>query len=1141
MPLHLHVADRTDRLAFELGALLAEPGDDPFATELVVVPAKGVERWLIQRLSHRLGAGPRGTDGVCAGVDFRSPRSLVATLTGTERSDPWDPERLVWPVLAAVDASLAEPWCRALAHHLGEGREGQERDLRRGRRWSVARRLAGLLAAYAVQRPALLAGWSEGADDDGSGTALPEDLRWQAPLWRAVASRVDAPAPHLRHARTLDAITAGSPLALPGRLSLFGHTRLPVTEVELLRAVGEVRGVHLWLPTPSPVLWEQLGPHVATGTVPRLQDQSAARVSHALLSSLGRDTRELRRALSGVGAVQTTVLPPGPAPATLLGWLQDDVRHDREPSPTDRAARVVTPDDRSVQVHAAHGTARQVEVLRDVLVGLLDDDPTLEPRDIVVMCPDIDTYAPLFHAAFGLAGVLEPGDGAHPAHRLRLRLADRGTALTNPFLALAADVLDLAAGRAPLRAVLALAGSQPVRHRWGLSDDDLDTVAAWAADSGVRWGLTGPLRSDYGLAAVADNTWRFGTDRLLVGVAVAESGSLLADVLPFDDVSSAQVELVGRAAELVDRIQSAVEQLRSVTGLGAWLGVLREAVLGLGSAAPQDAWQVTQLERELSAVLDAGLAGPEGEPGDGPQLALNDVRALLEDRTGARPTRASFRTGSLTVCTMVPMRSVPHRVVALVGLDDGLFPRSSGTDGDDVLARSPLTGERDARSEDRQLLLDAVLAATETLVVTYTGANEVSGQERPPAVPLGELLDALDTTASTADRTPVQRRVVVYHPLQPYDARTVTPGGLIGSGPFTFDRAALTGAEASAALVAEKASSPPDGRRRRRGLLEFPLPPLARQDIALADLHDVLAHPAKAFLRQRLDVAVPREEDEPSDAIPLELDNLEKWAVGDRLLRRLLAGEDAQAVFDAELRRGQLPPGDLSEALFEEVAGRSVALEQKTADIRRTPSRSLDVDLTLPGGRRLTGVVGGARGDRLVRVHYSSLGAKHRLASWLDLLAVAVAEPGVSWTVATVGWRGGRERRPQASELRAPEDAVDLLAELVDLRDRAMCEPLPLAVRTSAVWAEAAVRRRPADFAARREWETAPDGPVPGEQDDAAHVFLLGSGLPFAAYKNLGVSTAGRDERWNDEPSRLGRLAVRLWEPLLRHERTWLL
>ncbi len=131
---------------------------------------------------------------------------------------------------------------------------------------------------------------------------------------------------------------------------------------------------------------------------------------------------------------------------------------------------------------------------------------------------------------------------------------------------------------------------------------------------------------------------------------------------------------------------------------------------------------------------------------DATLMRLPDIRALLDRHLAGRPTRANFRTGTLTVCTMVPMRSVPHRVVCLVGLDDGVFPRLGVVDGDDVLARDPMTGERDIRSEDRQLLLDAIGAATEKLVITYTGANEYSGQERPPAVPLAELLDTLDLT-----------------------------------------------------------------------------------------------------------------------------------------------------------------------------------------------------------------------------------------------------------------------------------------------------------------------------------------------------------------------------------------------------------
>ncbi len=294
MPLRIHRAPRTDQLADALGELLSSPLDDPFAEEVVVVPAKGVERWLTQRLSHRLGAGARGGDGVCAGVRFLNPRSLVSMLIDRDRDDAWDPDRLVWPLLETIDAHLDEPWCATLATHLGHGLEGDDGELRRNRRYSVARRLAGLYASYAVQRPTLVTDWREGRDTDGAGGALEEDLVWQAELWRRLLDRVGEPPPDVRHAETLARLRAGGEgLDLPSRLSLFGHTRLPVSEVELLDALGESREVHVWLPQPSPRLWDDLSG--IGGPVPRVDDTSAELVGHPLLASLGRDTRELRR------------------------------------------------------------------------------------------------------------------------------------------------------------------------------------------------------------------------------------------------------------------------------------------------------------------------------------------------------------------------------------------------------------------------------------------------------------------------------------------------------------------------------------------------------------------------------------------------------------------------------------------------------------------------------------------------------------------------------------------------------------------------------------------------------------------------------------------------------------------------------
>ena len=315
MTLQIHRAPRTDQLADALGELLSSPLDDPFAEEVVVVPAKGVERWLTQRLSHRLGTGARGGDGVCAGVRFLSPRSLVSMLLGRERDDAWDPDRLVWPLLEVIDASLDEPWCATVAAHLGHGLEGDEALLRRNRRYSVARRLAGLYSSYAVQRPVLVTDWREGRDTDGAGGALDDDLLWQAELWRRLVARVNEPAPDVRHPETVARLkTGGVGLELPSRLSLFGHTRLPVTEVELLQALGESRDVHVWLPQPSPHLWDDLSG--LGGVVARAEDDSASRVHHPLLASLGRDSRELRRTLAPLvevrGAPATGLETPAP-------------------------------------------------------------------------------------------------------------------------------------------------------------------------------------------------------------------------------------------------------------------------------------------------------------------------------------------------------------------------------------------------------------------------------------------------------------------------------------------------------------------------------------------------------------------------------------------------------------------------------------------------------------------------------------------------------------------------------------------------------------------------------------------------------------------------------------------------------------
>ncbi len=788
-----------------------------------------------------------------------------------------------------------------------------------------------------------------------------------------------------------------------------------------------------------------------------------------------------------------------------------------------------------MQVHACHGATRQVDVLREVLVGLLEDDPTLEPRDILVMCPDIEAYAPLLQAGFGLADL--PGAEGHPGHRLRLRLADRALSSTNPLLAVAAGLAELAGGRVTATEVLDLASAEPVRRRFGFTDDDLAQLAMWVDHAAIRWGLDASHRAAYGLG-LAENTWEAGLSRILLGVTMAGDEHRYVDgALPVDDVSSGDIDLVGRFSEYVDRLRRFVDAAESAATIGQWMCALASGVEQLTAVATRDAWQHAQFDRELARIDDSagvstsstsvgdrvstGSTNRESGGGDTP-LLLADVRHLLAHRLGGRPTRANFRTGTLTVCTMVPMRSVPHRVVCLLGLDDGAFPRIGSVDGDDVLARNPVTGERDVRSEDRQLFLDAILAATETLVITYTGANEHTGAERPPAVPLGELLDALDTTATNRSGS-VREHVLTQHPLQPFDVRNLVAGELVGARPFSFDRAALAGAEAA--------------RRPRAAvttLVTEPLPEQPVQDVALADLQAFFAHPVRAFLRSRLDVTAPLEAEETHDAMPITLDGLERWTIGDRMLADLLNGTDPANTVQAERLRGELPPGRLGAQTLQEVVDNLKGLVAQTAPLRQGTPRALDVDIDLGGGRRLTGTVTSVFGNRLVTVSYSSLAAKHRLRSWVDLLALSAGRPDESWTAHALG--RGKAATAHASAGPLDHRAEQWLRDLVDIYDRGMREPLPLPVKTACAYAEETQQRGRGGrsdplWKARRAWETDPYSPtgIPGEDADPAHVQAFGEHAPLECL----LTEPRPDEQWNTERHRLGQYAVRLWQPLL--------
>jgi exodeoxyribonuclease V gamma subunit len=1119
MTLYLHRAERTDRLVTALGDLLSNPLPDPFATEIISVPTPGVERWLSQSLAQRLGAGPGRSDGVCAGVDFPSPRRLVArALTGTadqEDTDPWQPHRAVWPLLRVIDRCRGEPWAALLWHYLGAGGGSAELDpLRAGRRWSTARHVAGLFARYAATRPSMIDNWSQGRDVDASGAALPADRAWQAEIWRRLRNELGVPSP----AERVQVGVARLRLApgssdLPERLSVFGATRLDPAHLLLLAALADHRDVHLWLPHPSPALWASLkaateGDGLSSSpAVRRADDSTEALAHHRLLAYLGRDVRELQLALSTISpdaADQHHEASESAQPVSLLRRLQSDIAANLVPSAED-VRPLIAGDDQSVQFHACHGPDRQVEVLREVLVGLLADDVTLEPRDIVVMCPDIENFAPLIAASFGLD--TPEAQAEHPGHRLRVRLADRSLRQLNPLLALVSRLVALAQSRVEASALLDLCAATPVARKFRFSQDDLERLHDLVPRAGVRWGLDADHRRRFQMAEFRQNTWAAGMERLLLGVTMDETDQhFIGTTLPLDDVDAGDVDLVGRLAELVARVSLLIEGCNATQPLSTWVELFKQAIELLAAIPPTESWQLSHAYHELSE-----LALATDQPGD-VSLNLAEVSALISDAFRGRPSRANFRTGTLTVCTMLPMRSVPHRVVCLLGVDDGVFPRKPPPDGDNIMNAEEWIGDHDVRSEDRQLLLDAVMAARERLVVIFSGCDPRSGAEIPVAVPIGELLDALDATARTQDGCTIRSKIITRHPLQPFDASNFTPGELGSRTSFSFDRAGLRAVRAAS-------------RERRASLPIFGPDPLPNRDfnglLTLSDLVRFYNHPIRTLIYERAGLWISKPDETPDEQIPVSVNGLDAWAIGERLLRLRLSGHAPELLIAAEWRRGYLPPRALGQKAIENISQQVEELVQTAQPFLTDQPAPYEVLADL-GNVRLTGTVSGVIGDSVVHVSYSKLAAKHRLQAWLELLALTVTDPSRPWQAVTVG-------RGAWSQLAAVDAtwAGKVLSDLIDLRATGLREPIPFSPKVSAEYAAFRFRdRQPAHY--RRQLDR-----LWTQDRDVAYQRFFGASFDTV----LAQPSVPHEERGNlAEPSRFGTLARRVFQPLLSVE-----
>jgi len=1110
--MYVHRSNRAEALVDVLTRIVARPAEGPWSPECIVVQGRGMERWLSMQLADRLG--------VWANPSFPFPRHLIlralrAVLNIDEAAGAcFEPDVLLWSVADLLVTHLERREFEPIRNYLAGNQGGL-------RRIQLAERIAHTFDQYVVYRPHMVLDWESG-----------RDTHWQAVLWRALVERHGSSHVAALARRFLQALARPN-VALhdfPVRVSLFGISTLPPLYLKMLAALSEHVELHLFLLSPSSEYWaeirsrrEILRAHLRqNATVAELDEALRLEEANPLLASLGRLGRDFQQVIESTADYRELdrdlYLDPGTG--TMLAALQADVLslRCRGFGSTDTPALPLDPGDDSITIHSCHSPMREVEVLHDQLLALFEADPTLEPRNIVVMSPSIDAYAPFIDAVFG---------GGEHAARIPYRIADRAVRATDDvvdaFLALIAALR----GRMAASEVLDLLGLEPIRERFGFVAEDLDLVRGWIRDSGIRWGIDAEHRRAADQPALSSNTWRFGLDRLLLGYAMPGEGRrLYQGVLPYDDVEGTTAEVLGRLVELCETLFAFQRVLQAPRDLDMWRDDLGRLLQAMVASTNQTAHQHRQIHAALAELAENARAGGFNEAVDLDTLQMQLAAALEQSAPGR-----GFLTGGVTFCALVPMRSIPFRVLCLLGMNDADFPRARRPPGFDLTAQKPMPGDRSSRDDDRYLFLEALLSARERLVITYVGQSIRDNSEIPPSVVVSELLDVVEESFRLSPvargAATIRRHLVLRHPLQPFSPRYFGADG----DPRLFSYA-RNNCEGARALVGERGQAPT--------FLATPLPPdtSAKREVSLAALTGFFENPTRAFLQNRLALYLGADLETIDDREPLELDNLEEWKLGTALLERTLRGENLDEALPSIAASGALPPGTLGQCTFEDLCPEVTILAAAAgALIRGDELEPLTVDEKLEG-TRISGVLRHLWPAGQVQYQYSKLGRRHELGVWIRHLVVNWLQPaGYSRDSYLVGRSQGKKGGPVAIRFRPVNDAHRVLGILLRLYWLGQEAPLLLFEHASRTYVEnlhKGAKEQIARQKAQQEFERREHGWGDIRDDYVRQVFETLNPLS-PDFRFHAVSSGSADTDGARRSPSFAEVAVTVFTPLLEH------
>jgi exodeoxyribonuclease V gamma subunit len=988
----VHRGSRTERLADALAQRLeAERPANPLAPQTVVVAHPGLKRWLLGRFAQRVGVN--GGHGIAANIEMILPWQWFERVARRTLGDEaliggaYRHEVLRWRLLMALPTLTAPEIATYLAG-----------DDSARRRFQLAEHLAGLYTQYLIYRPEWILDWEQHPAKHARD--------WQAVLWRQVQQGIGRPHRAQRSGALIDALRSDRRHD-DAPLHVFGISHLPPDVITALQACAGHRTVNLYFPDPCREHWVYL--RRQRFLLAREDDPDALyfEVGHPLLVALGRIAQDFCLTLDDCDAIDERDAmddaEPLPGETSLLAQVQtsirclapelvgeplrDAMRDGATLNDTLQAMR----EDPSLRVHGCHTRLRELEALKDTLLRSLADDPSLQHRDIVVMAPDISAYAPYLAAVFGEQAQYRSDPTHVPWH-----LADVGLSRAHPLINAFAQVLDLAESRFTVSEVMDFLDVPAVARRFSIDPGSRDALERWLHRAYVAWGLDAQMKADVGGAANDANSWQFGLDRLYAGLIMGQDTdvsaqhpsptdtlhreaaafaerpafqtaendvSLLDGILPLDGVSGGATEAIGQLDRLLVELRAVRQTFGTSRSLASWGQWLLECIDTLFLADMRDDAENNALD--TLRRLAASLVTQATETGVNTPLPWSIVRDALGGALDAVPERQAFLLGGVTFCGLVPQRSIPFRVVCLLGMNEGEFPRPGNDAGLNKILTKPRRGDRDTRSEDRYLFLEALMSSRDMLHISYVGEGVRDGKPRNPAAPLAELLQFLDEQHGIAADQKIGRPWSIRHPLQPFDARYYerdTDGRpLHDPRLFSYNPAFL--AAASAADVPRFFSPPQDDPADGA-----PLAPIGT-DISLAALKRYWRDPAKDNLLHLQGISLQALENVSwPDREPLETGISRLERVDRRLLFDALARGRSQLPDEPPAwlaRSGMLASGAIGVEAYRQLKmGVQGMLRQAQTCFAGTDTvtEAQAIDLDLGDGFRLTGSI-----DRVFR------------------------------------------------------------------------------------------------------------------------------------------------------------------------------